>query len=74
MQVALNDLATLIAAVFPGVATTQRTPLVCGNQTQQTGKIINPASLPLEVQQRLEKGDQHDSYPTKQERSCRKKP
>ena len=67
--VTLNDLANLIAAVSPkGATTTNCTPPVGGNQTQQTSNIINPASLPPEVQQQPEKGDVRDTYLTKQER------
>ena len=65
--VIINDIATnLIAAISAGAATQQTSPLD-GNQIQQTGNIINPALLPLEVQQRLKKGKQHDTYLTKQE-------
>ena len=66
--VTLVDLANLIAQVSPGGGNIHRTPPVGGNQTQQTGNIVNPASLPMEVQRRLAKGDEHDTYLTKRER------
>ena len=59
--VKINDIANLIVTVSPGVATQWSSPLG-GNQMQQTGNIINSVLLPLEVQQRLQKGKQHYTY------------
>ena len=47
-KVTIQDIAVLVAAVSPG-ATPQNAPPVDGNQLQQTGSIINPASLPPDV-------------------------
>ena len=67
--VTLDALERIIAAISPaGIGQEQRTPSLGGNQTQQTGNIVNPASLPLDVRRRLERGDEHDAYLTKQER------
>ena len=46
--VMIQDIAMLIAAVSP-VAPPENAPRVNRNQLQQTGKIINPASLPPDV-------------------------
>ena len=64
----INDIASLIAAILPGTTAAQQTSPLGGNQTQQIGNIINPALLPPEVQQQLQKGKQHNTYHTKQER------
>ena len=67
--VTLMDLANMIAQVSPNTTNNNnRTSPLGGNQTQQTGHIINPTSLPVEVRLRLEKGDEHDTYLTKRER------
>ena len=66
--VTLNALERNIAAISPATrGQEQQTPPLGGNQTQQTGSIVNPAALPLDARQCLEKGDKHDAYLTKQE-------
>ena len=47
--VTLVDLANMIAQVSPGGTTNNCTPPSGDNQTQQTGNIVNPSSLPPEV-------------------------
>ena len=59
----------IIAAISPANrGQEQQTTPLRGSKTQQTGNIVNPAALPLDVQRRLEKGDKHNTYLTKQER------
>ena len=64
IPVTFNDIASLIVGVSPVTIGQQTSPLGA-NQTQQTG---NPALLPPEAQQRLENGEQHGTYLTRQER------
>ena len=69
--ITFDALKRIIAAISPATRgqEQQRTPPLGGNQTQQTGNIVNPApALPLDVRRQLEKGDEHDTYLTKQER------
>ena len=68
MPVTFDAIERIIAAILPVTrGQEQRLPPLSGNQNQQTGNIVNPAALPLDVQRRLEKGDEHDTYLTKQE-------
>ena len=59
--------AAIIAAVSPNTQGRNVNP-TGGNQTQQTGNIINPASLPPDVRARLLLGEKHDVYLTKEQR------
>ena len=61
--VTFDTLERIIAAISPATrGQEQPTPPLGGNQTQQTGNIVNPAALPLDVRRRLEKGDEHNTY------------
>ena len=63
MPVTFDALKRIIAAISTATrGQEQQTPPLGGNQTQQTSNIVNPAALPLDVQQRLEKGDKHNTY------------
>ena len=69
MPVTFDALERIIVAISPATrGQEQQTPPLGGNQTQQTGNIVNPAALPLDVRRCLEKGDKHNTYLTKQER------